>query len=143
MLTLDIVEGQIRGLGGDRVPEVTCVFPLHHPRECGVSYDSHTSGVGDEDGCFQKSALFDPMSTRHIAVAIAGEKSSEHTLGSLFATRQHGSYAGANRALADDQPAFAGNECLVPDLDARHIRDGVQRSGCPIEGHPEITRARL
>ena len=83
------------------------------------------------------------MSAGHIAVAVAGEESSEHTLGSLLATRQHGSYAGANRALADDEPSFAGNECLVPDLDAGHIRDCVQRSGCPIEWHPEIARARL
>ncbi len=114
--------------------------PLNH---C-VANDSNAVRVGDHYGAFQKARLFHPSGAGHFAISVlrkpAGEDSVVH--GILPARKDRGD-AGANRAFADLQLAFTGNQSGVADQNARYIGNGVEFSGRAVKRDAEVACARF
>ena len=60
-----------------------------------------------------------------------------------FPARMNGGDAGANRAFADFEFAFAGDQRGVADLDSFHVGDGIVGARSSIEWNAQIAGARL
>lgn len=143
MLALDVVERHVRGLGRHGIPEIARVFMLHHPGDCRVAHHAYAAGVGNQDRSFEQPALFDPVRSGHVAVAVTGEVAGEYAARTGFSKRQNRGDAGPDRSFSDHQLALAGDERFEPHLDTGDIRDRVQRSLRSVEGDAEIARARF
>src|SRR5213075_2679668 len=95
------------------------------------------------DRTLEKAALLHPRCAGHLAVAVEREPRREHGVEIRLAARMDHGDAGANRALPHHELAAAGDERSVPDLDARDVGDGVERTRRSADGKLEVILARL
>lgn len=49
MLASDVIEGNIRGLGADRIPEEARLFLFDEPPNGSVAHDADTAGISYQD----------------------------------------------------------------------------------------------
>ena len=143
MKALHIVQPAVGCLGHDRVPERTIGAVLHHPTDCRIVYGTDAQGVRDQDGGFQDTRFFQPMSSSHVPVAVSGIESREHWLKGRPATGQNGGDSSTNRTLPHDELSFAGDESCVADFDPGHVSDRVQGTWSPVQRDTEIARSRF
>ena len=109
-----------------------------------VANDADAVSVGDHHRAFEKSGFFDPGRAGHFAVAIVSEPAGENRIAHGFcAARKDRGDAGAHRAFADLQFAFAGDERGVADGYAGYVGDGVERAGRAVKRDAEIAGAWL
>ena len=81
-----------------------------------VADDADAVGVGDHHRAFEEAGFFDPSGASHFAVAIFGEPAGENGIARwIRTTREHRGDTGADRAFADLEFSFAGDERGVAD----------------------------
>jgi len=122
--TLDIAEPAIVGLGDDwQMKGLGSAIANRNGRD-GVPDDSNLISVGDPDRRAEQALLREPRKAGHLAVAIEREGPREDVVGpDVLSARPDGS---------DPRP---GNPWPVLDdgrvahFDARHVGNGVERSG--------------
>src|ERR1700694_681306 len=108
---------------------------LDLPRDDSVADHAHAVRVGDHDGTVEKSGVVDPGRAGHFAVAVEREPGRENSVVAGLSAGMNGGDAGAHRAFADFEFAFAGDQSRVTDLDTFHVGDGIVRAGSAIEGY--------
>ena len=143
-----VVERAVVGFGdhGQRPPVAALVGSavLHTPLDHGIAHDSHTVGVCDHDGTFEKAGLLHPGGAGHLTVAVKGGPAGENGIAeALVAAREDGGDSRADGALADDQLAGAGYQRGKSDFDARDVSDGVEGPRSAVEWDAEIAGTRL
>src|SRR5262249_52520647 len=93
MLVLDmeavaVVEPTVPGLGDHRHgPRLDKILLVHLPGNNRVADDADAMGIGDQNGAFEETGLFDPGRAGHLAVAIQGKPGSEDGVVGLLASR--------------------------------------------------------
>ena len=95
------------------------------PMDGRVADHSHTVCSGQQDRTFQEAGLFDPIHSRHIAIAVLVERCGHHEIPIAFRARQDGRDTGPNGALSRNELSFAANQSGMTDGDTRDIRDRV------------------
>ena len=102
---IDVVQPAIPGFGYDRQRPIEPgrIRPgaRHTPLDHRVAHHPHAVGVGDHHRPFEKSRLFDPCRSGHLAVAVLRKPGGEHGIGKRVRTpRQHGGHSGAHGTVA-------------------------------------------
>ena len=145
--SVDVVEIAVPGFGDDRKrPPVAFHIGravLDLPGDDGVANHANAVRVGDHDGAIEESGVVDPGCAGHFAVAVEREPGGENGVVAGLSARMNGGDAGAHRAFADFEFAFAGDERGVADLDSFDVGDGIVGAGSAVEGNAEIAGAGL
>jgi hypothetical protein len=114
--------------------------PLNHR----VANNAYTVSVGDHDGTFEETRLFNPSGAGHLTISVLGKPTREDSVvHGIFSPRKDSCDAGSNRALADLQLSFSQNQSSVADKDATDIGDSVEFTGSAVKRNTKIARARF
>ena len=93
----------------------------------------------DQDG----DDRVDPRRAGQFAIAVEGEPGGEDGVERLLPAGEDRRDPGPNRPAADDQFPLAADQGDVPDFDAGHIGDRVERPGRAVERDAQVAGARL
>ena len=141
---VDVVQPAVVGFGDDRQPpRLQDVATRDLPLNDRVAHDADAVRVGDRDRPLEQAALLDPGRAGHLAVAVQREPGGEHGIVVGPAARMDDRDAGANRTLADDELAAAGDQRRVSDLHPGDVGDRVERPCGAADRQLEITLSRL
>src|SRR5262249_29371132 len=137
MEAVDVVEPAVPGFGDDgkRPPVFVRAksLVLDRPANHGVANDTDAVRIGDHDWTDEKTGFFYPGSSGHFAVAILRIPAGKNCVIEISAARQNGGNSGANRAFADLEFPFAGDERSVADKNSCDVGDCVEWSRSAFE----------
>jgi hypothetical protein len=132
MKAVDVVQGAVVGL----THHGQCPDRVAHPVRSGaplddrVVHDTDAVGVRDADRSGKHAVLADPLKPRQLSVAVEPMRPGEYRFGpDVTVMRDHHGHAGADGAFTDAERSVPAHERRVPDANAAHVGDRVQRSG--------------
>ena len=139
MEAFEIVEPAIPGFGHDRPSRFA--EALRRPfLDAGIDLTDGI-GVGDADGALHDAEILQIGLARHLAIAVEIEEAAIDRMRIVAPAREDDGDARAHRPLADLERPLATDQRDLPDLDPRHIGDGVEGAGRALERHAEIAGA--
>ena len=142
MKAVYVIQISVPGFGdyGKRPPIILGVgFATPHlPANDRVTHYADAVCIRDHDRTVDKSGVFDPMRSRHFAIAIQAEKAAEDSISRIFAARQNRGHAGAYRANASFEWAVPGNQRRVSNLHALDVGNGIEGAGIAVKSDAEI-----
>src|SRR5215813_8175005 len=103
-----------------------------------IPYDTNAVRVRDEHRSLEESGFVNPGGSCHLPVAVEGEPAGEYVIHGILSARKDRCYTRSNGTHANLQFAFSGDQRSVPNLDAFHIGEGVQRSWSAVEWYAQI-----
>jgi hypothetical protein len=146
MKSVDVVKPSVPGFGDHRqAPPVASDIGgavADAPGNGRVPGYAHAVRVGNDYRSLQETALLDPRCAGHFAITVQAEHTGvDGIVKRLVPSRDNRCHAGSDRTFANLKLAFSLNQGGVADLDANHVRDGVELTGRSFEWNSQISRA--
>src|SRR6266568_6169364 len=111
------------------------------PHNHGIAHRADAVSIGDGHGALEKSRLFDPACSGHLAVAVETEPARVNRIGALRVAWQNDGDSCADRSFANFQRTFAANESRRSYFHSGDIGDGIQRPRSSIKGDTKAARS--